>query len=164
MEDRNSPEAMAARAGQADPIVMYLIIRESLEMSPGKIAAQCSHASQMLTLKYFHEKSRQAELSTLWGRFKKIVNDFFTKGEMPKEQLEQNLDLFETWLDTSFRKVVLRADDHRFERLRAENPNHVVVVDAGLTEIAPGSETVLGLWPMYRSTCSKYLSKTQVLK
>jgi hypothetical protein len=92
MEDRNSPEAMTARATQADPIVMYLVIRESLEMSPGKVAAQCAHASQMLTLKYFHEKSRQAELSTLWGRFKKIVSDFFAKGEMPQEQLAQNLD------------------------------------------------------------------------
>lgn len=164
MEDRNSPEAMAARASQADPIVMYLIVKESLGMSPGKTAAQCAHASQMLTLKYFHEKTRQAEVSSLWVRFRKIVSDFFTKSEMPKEQLEQKLDLFENWLDTSFRKVTLRANDHQFERMKKEVPTHIVVIDAGLTEIDPGSETVLGLWPMHRSTCPKYLTKLQVLK
>lgn len=164
MEDRNSPEAMAARANQADPIVMYLIVKESLSMSAGKTAAQCAHASQMLTLKYFHEKMRVAEVSSLWSRFRKIVTDFFTKGEMPKEQLQPSLDLFETWLDTSFRKVTLRANDHQFERMKKEVPLHIVVVDAGLTEIDPGSETVLGLWPMHRSTCPKYLTKLQVLK
>jgi len=163
MEDRNSPEAMAARANQADPIVMYLIIRESLEMSPGKIAAQCAHASQMLTLKYLHAKIKHDDsISTTWFKLWNTLRAFF--GKSAEEQVKPDLDIFEAWLDTSFRKVVLRADDHRFERLRAENPNHVVVVDAGLTEIAPGSETVLGLWPMYRSTCSKYLGKTQVLK
>jgi peptidyl-tRNA hydrolase len=52
MEDRNSPEAIAARAAQPDPIVMYLIVKESLGMSIGKTAAQCAHASQMLQLKF----------------------------------------------------------------------------------------------------------------
>lgn len=165
MEDRNSPEAMAARANQPDPIVMYLVVKESLGMSPGKIAAQCAHASQMLTLKFLHEKMKQINLeNSLWERFKKTVSDFFSKSEIPQDKVNQDLELFEAWLDTSFRKVTLRADDHRFERLKAEHPNCVVVVDAGLTEIAAGSQTVLGLWPMHRSTCSRYLQKTQVLK
>ena len=50
MEDHNSPEAVANRANQEDPIVMYLIVRESLGMGMGKTAAQCAHASQMLLL------------------------------------------------------------------------------------------------------------------
>lgn len=163
MEDRNSPEAMAARANQADPIVMYLIVKESLGMSMGKTAAQCAHASQMLTLKFLHYKIKSANLS-IWERLKKIVSDFFSKPEVPEEQVAASLDLFEDWLDTSFRKVTLRANDHQFERMKKEIPNHIVVVDAGLTEIAAGSETVLGLWPMHRSMCPKYLTKLQVLK
>ncbi len=144
-ENRNTPEAMAARASQPDPLVMYLIIRESLEMSVGKIAAQCSHGSQMLQLKF---NELQLKDTAGWTS--------------PEEKVQ--IEIYQKWLDTSFRKVVLRADDHRFERLRQENPNNIVVVDAGLTEIAPGSQTVLGLWPMYRSSCSRYLQKTQVLK
>lgn len=165
MEDRNSPEAMAARANQADPIVMYLIVKESLGMSAGKTAAQCAHASQMLTLKYLHEKIKAGWMPVnLWHRLVKIVSDFFSKSELPAEQAAPSLELFEDWLDQSFRKVTLRANDHQFERMKKEVPNHVVVVDAGLTEIDPGSETVLGLWPMHRSACPKYLTKLQVLK
>lgn len=148
MEDRNSPEAMAARANQPDPIVMYLIVKESLNMSVGKTAAQCAHASQQLLLKYYKEV-----VDHTMG----IIDGDITNASEP-------LKLFKSWLDTSFRKVVLRANDHQFERMKKEVPNHVVVVDAGLTEIDPGSETVLGLWPMHRSACPKYLTKLQVLK
>lgn len=149
MEDRNSPEAMAARASQPDPIVMYLIVKESLAMSMGKTAAQCAHAAQMLQLKYSLNQADN-EGAELCG--------------WPVEHDKAALELFKKWLDTSFRKVVLRANDHQFERLKTECLNHIVVVDAGITEIAPGSETVLGIWPMYRSTCPKYLTKIQVLK
>jgi peptidyl-tRNA hydrolase len=150
MEDRNSPEAMAARAAQPDPIVMYLIVKESLGMSMGKTAAQCAHGSQMLQLK-----------------FNKLLNEI-TATEFGKEpnwaEEFPEYFIFSEWLNTSFRKVVLRANDHQFERLKIECPNHIVVVDAGITEIAAGSETVLGIWPMHRSKCPKYLTKIQVLK
>jgi PTH2 family peptidyl-tRNA hydrolase len=165
MEDRNSPEAMAARAGQEDPIIMYLIVRESLGMSPGKTAAQCAHASQMLTLKFLHLKIRTTGLIWgAWDRIRKIVSDFFAKPEISEDESIPNQQLFEAWLDTSFRKVVLRANDHQFNRMKTEVPNHIVVVDAGLTEIEPGSETVLGLWPMYKSQAPRYLQKLQVFK
>jgi peptidyl-tRNA hydrolase len=40
----------------------------------------------------------------------------------------------------------------------------VIVVDSGLTEVAPGSATVIGLWPMYRSEASKIVKRLQALK
>lgn len=141
MKDRNSPEAIAERATQTDPIVMYLIVRESLGMSVGKTAAQCAHASQILLLEYV-----SLTLHT-------------NPCDKPAKQV-----LFKEWLDTSFRKVVLRASDHQFRRMKKEVTDHIIVVDAGLTEIDPGSETVLGLWPMRKSQAPKYLQKLQVLK
>lgn len=160
MEDRNSPEAMAARAAQPDPIVMYLIVKESLEMSIGKTAAQCAHGSQMLQLKFNTLEKELANLENLEETFGSLNP---SEGAA-REAIHPQYYIFQQWLDTSFRKVVLRANDHQFERLKKECPNHIVVVDAGITEIAPGSETVLGLWPMHRSTCPKYLTKIQVLK
>lgn len=159
MEDRNSPEAMAARASQPDPIVMYLIVKESLGMSMGKTAAQCAHASQMLQLKYSEIENRAKTSFSLLGKTDPVTGILVVDNEAVAAQ-----QLFNKWLSTSFRKVVLKANDHQFERLKVECPNHIVVVDAGITEIAPGSETVLGIWPMYRSTCPKYLTKVQVLK
>lgn len=113
---------------------MYLVVRESLGMSIGKTAAQCAHASQMLQLEY--DSGSGEDISRV----------------------------FQEWLQSSFRKVVLKADDKEWEKVKAECPNHVVVRDAGLTEIAAGSETVIGIWPMRRSERPKILTKLQVLK
>lgn len=128
---------------------MYLIVRESLGMGVGKIAAQCAHAAQMLTIKFWElgnsERERFAEQHTIG------------------HQEQDFLQIFSDWLNTSFRKVVLRANDKEWIKLK-EIPNHIVVVDSGLTEVAPNSETVIGLWPMLKSQRTKALTKLQALK
>ena len=40
-----------------DEYVMYLIVRTDLKMSKGKIAAQCGHAVQWLTINNIHKDS-----------------------------------------------------------------------------------------------------------
>lgn len=151
MKDYNSPEAVALRASQKDPLIMYLVVRESLNMSIGNTAAQCAHASQMLMLKYF---TLEADAR---NNPPHVYHKLMTEG---------NLALFDNWLNSSFRKVVLRADDKEFNKLKSELPddNMVVVVDAGLTEIAAGSETVIGLFPIYKSQSPKCIKRLQVLK
>lgn len=157
MEDPNSPEAVKARAEQEDPIVMYLIVRESLGMSIGKTAAQCAHASQMLLLKFHDEYNTWEALN---------VDPISGPICMPEPELLARWRIFDKWLATSFRKVVLRADDKEWLKIKDEilDSNSVVVVDAGLTEIASGSETVIGLWPILKSERSKLIKKLQVLK
>lgn len=153
MEDHNSPEAIADRANQEDPIVMYLIIRESLNMSIGKACAQSGHASQMMLLK------REEALAKL---------DFVgaAHGEPAMRELFQKTCTFNEWLQTSFRKVVLKADDKEWAKVKSEiSPEDmIIVVDAGLTEIPAGSETFIAIWPMYRSQRPRILKKLQTLK
>ena len=74
--------------------------------------------------------------------------------------------IFQEWLDGSFRKVVLKADDKEWEKVKNQVPavERVVVIDAGLTDIASGSQTVIGLWPMRKSEVPKVIKKLQVLK
>lgn len=163
MKDHESPEAVEARASQEDPIVMYLIVHETLGMSMGKTAAQCAHASQMLTLDYFETKDKSRALQ------KKIMEttDEDEVHVMKALYAEQNrkLSVFGEWLQGSFRKVVLRADDKEWAKIQKDYGNHMImVVDAGLTEIAAGSETVIGLWPMRRSQRPKTIQRLQVLK
>ena len=68
-------------------------------------------------------------------------------------------------MSSSFRKVVLRASDKEWVKLKEEfNGSMVLVIDAGLTEIPSGSETVIGLFPMRKSQCSKTIQRLQVLK
>ncbi len=149
MTDHNSPEAIAARANQEDPIIMYLIVRESLNMSIGKTAAQCAHAAQMLLIKYFDYLFIDMDLA-----------------HHPMPFSQEDADLFQAWLDGSFRKVVLKADDKEWKKIKDQivESNRVTVIDAGLTEIEPGSETVIGLIPMRKSNAPRVIKRLQVLK
>lgn len=151
MKDHETPEAIEARASQEDPIVMYLIVHESLGMSTGKTAAQCAHASQMLTLEYFDLKDKMRML--------------MKNNEPIPPLLARKISIFGEWLQGSFRKVVLRSSDKEFDKVKKEFADyHILVVDAGLTEIPSGSETVIGLWPMRKSQRPKTIQRLQVLK
>lgn len=167
MKDYDSAEARAERASQEDPIVMYLIVHESLGMGVGKTAAQAAHASQMLTLKYFTMKEAS---STLQKQMQPLLNAPPDAKEMAKlkaayVELARPLSIMGEWLNSSFRKVVLRASDKEWAKLKEEfKDSMVMVVDAGLTEIAAGSETFIGLWPMRKSQRPKSIQRLQVLK
>lgn len=149
--DHNSPEPVV----KEDPLVMYLVVRESINMSIGKTAAQCAHASQMLQMKY--EKLHK---SLVYLRKNKDVL-LQTPQQLDMIQLEL---VFQQWLVVGIRKVVLQADEKEWVRLKEEYPENVLVVDAGHTELEPGTETVIGLWPMKKSSRSKLMTRLQVLK
>ena len=150
MEDHNSPEAIAQIASQEDPIVMYLIVRESLNMGTGKTAAQVGHATQMLTIEYFE----------LVDDYEHVLAD-----KDFQASVRGKLEIMREWLNSSYRKVVLKANDKGWDRLKKEfKDTMVLVVDCGLTEIAAGSETVIGLWPMYKSNATKTIKRLQALK
>lgn len=125
---------------------MYLVVRESLNMSPGKLAVQCGHAVDMLC-----EKSELA---------KNVDN---------KERAEYLIESFAAWRKDNQRvKITLKADEKEWEKLHLlvkDQPTieYVVVRDAGRTEIPTGSETVMGFWPMTRSSRPKLLCRLQKL-
>lgn len=145
MKDHEMPEAVAARKNQVDPFVEYLVVRKSLNMSAGKIAAQCAHAANMLN-DIYHETD---------------LGDPFIKP--PSEELLLKMGVYAAWKNTSYRKVVLVADEKDWLKLK-ELPDIVIVRDAGLTEVEPGSETVIGIWPMKKSAAPKLVQKLQTLK
>lgn len=152
MTDPQAPENVEARASQEDPIIMYLIVRESLNMSAGKTAAQCAHASQMLLLKHI-----ETDADVNWT--------MVAHGDIDERIKSERVMLFKSWLNSSFRKVVLKADDKEWAKIKADlEAGDVIVVDAGLTEIEPGSETVIGMHPMYKSSVDRLIKRLQVLK
>ncbi len=123
-----------------DDYVMYLIVRESLGMSPGKIGAQCGHAVQKIMEEYY--------------RYIALGNQFIATAE---------------WLENYYTKIVLKANDKEFEKIKKEFFTDAefkcsLVVDKGLTEIASNTETILGLWPMKRSEVPKLIKRLQLLK
>lgn len=165
MKEHESPEAAQARASQEDPIVMYLIVHESLGMGVGKTAAQCAHASQMLTLEYFEKQKEPKLIQIQINKIRETPSEELEKLRARYAELSRPLSIFGEWMASSFRKVVLSADDKNWAKLKAEfKDSMVMVVDAGLTEIPSGSETVIGLWPMRKSQVPKTIKRLQVLK
>jgi peptidyl-tRNA hydrolase len=151
MTEHDSPEAIAQRGSQKDPLIMHFIVRESLNMSTGKIAAQCAHAAQMQLLNYYTLQS--------------MCNVLTNKTEISQASSDA-IDIFQKWLNSSFRKVVLVADEREWNKVKADilPIDRMTVIDNGLTEVPSGSETVIVLFPMYKSQVPKVIKRLQVLK
>lgn len=97
---------------------MVLVVRQDLGMGKGKIAAQCCHAAVGLC--------RQLERS--------------------------NPKLLHQWESTACAKVVVKAPDETTlvelaRKGRSTGLEVCIIRDAGRTQIAPGSKTVLGVGP-----------------
>ncbi|KAM9370729.1 peptidyl-tRNA hydrolase 2, mitochondrial [Phaethornis superciliosus] len=104
--------------GESGEFKMVLIVRTDLKMGKGKVAAQCSHAA---------------------------VSAY-------KQLQRRNPDLLKQWEYCGQPKVVLKApDEEALLQLLAEAKHLGLTVsliqDAGRTQIAPGSQTVLGIGP-----------------
>ncbi|KAG0717659.1 Peptidyl-tRNA hydrolase 2, mitochondrial [Chionoecetes opilio] len=99
-------------------IKLVLVVRSDLKMGKGKAAAQCSHA----TLKAY------------------------------KQLHKRNHSLLRTWEMNGQPKVVVKVDDEAsmmdLSALAREVGLRVSIIqDAGRTQIAPGSRTVVGIGP-----------------
>ncbi len=152
----DNPARAKARREQEDPWVMYLIVRESLGMSAGKAAAQVGHAVGMLYGTFMKRHEDMLFMSKHWDPARHPATD-------AQLQKMASVHQFDSWMQDSFRKIVLRAKDGQWEKLK-EQLECYVVRDAGFTEVAPGSETVIGLWPMRKSQRPDILKRLQVLK
>ena len=96
--------------------VMYIVINQDLNMSPGKIGAHTAHAAFDFVLEM------RDKLDDEYGTFSEFIYDFKNYG------------------DTI---VVLKA--HEKDLLKWEKQGYVSVRDRGLTEIEPDSITAVNL-------------------
>lgn len=137
-----------------NPIILYLVVNSSLNMSIGKTAAQCCHAVQMIMTSYYHYSSIMDEIG-------EIIED-----DEPDVNKERQIKVMSEWLyNGSYAKVVLEADKKEWQKLKTELANEIFLVkDNGLTELSPGSETVIGLFPMHKSQRPKIIKRLQLLK
>ena len=133
---------------QKDPWVMYLIVRESLNMSIGKVSAQCGHAVGLI-YNYFDDLKYSMILDE--EKFLEINNPTW-----------DCIDKFNLWQKSSFRKIVKKADDKEWEKIKQQLECHLVI-DAGLTEIPSNSETCIALWPVLKSHTPPLVKRLRLL-
>jgi peptidyl-tRNA hydrolase len=145
-----------------DPFVMYIVLRRSLKLSGGKIGAQCGHAVQYLMYEALPEtwpskdqvalRSKE-QMAKHWGREPLTAEERARLDGYDAEshaRFERHKRFWE-WIRGDHAKVVLGASEEEFARVQAENPVHFPVIDLGYTEVAPNTQTGLGLWPMRKS-------------
>lgn len=77
-----------------------IVARRDLNMSPGKLAAQVSHASSMFMIEYIKKNFKKVIKSGLL----EDVYYGYSEIEIPKE-------LFEEWINDEYKKCVLGAKD-----------------------------------------------------
>lgn len=109
---------MPGRRAAPSNVKMVLILRGELRLTPGKSAVQVAHAAVLLV----------------------------------EEARRKKPDWVEAWRATGQKKIALVVPSlAEFDSLRRQAAAHgipsVIVEDAGLTEVAPGTKTCLGLGP-----------------
>uniref|UniRef100_A0AAG5DIZ5 peptidyl-tRNA hydrolase n=1 Tax=Anopheles atroparvus TaxID=41427 RepID=A0AAG5DIZ5_ANOAO len=102
------------------PMKMVLVVRSDLGLKKGKIASQCAHAAVLCSMRAIAAGPGKAKL--------------------------------DGWLMQGQPKIVLRVDSLEEMHLLTERAGEAgviaeVVRDAGRTQVASGTETVLGIGP-----------------
>lgn len=104
-----------------DSLAMYVFINDDLKMGKGKIAGQTGHAVHYL-IKSLEQMKHQCMT------------------------IPDSCKRYDRWEKEGCAKIVLKATGEQLEQLRLL-PESVYVIDAGKTQIAPGSLTAVGFYP-----------------
>uniref|UniRef100_A0A182PZP6 peptidyl-tRNA hydrolase n=1 Tax=Anopheles farauti TaxID=69004 RepID=A0A182PZP6_9DIPT len=111
---------LANASGGGAPMKMVLVVRSDLGLKKGKIASQCAHAAVLCCMRAANGLDGKAKL--------------------------------DAWLMQGQPKIVLRVDSLEAMHSVSAQAKQVGVIaeivrDAGRTQVASGTETVLGLGP-----------------
>jgi len=101
---------------------MYILVNDDLKMGKGKIAGQVGHVVGLITEEIIRKSYETA----------KGVPDCYQR--------------YVEWKMTGHAKVILKATQQQIEQMIGE-PESIYIRDAGRTQIAPNSLTVLGFYP-----------------
>lgn len=122
------------------------VVRADLGMTPGKMAAQVTHAALDLV--------RQNEAANSF--YKSVGGD-------------SRDDFLAQWLGTGEKVVILQCEDLVEMKALQEKAGHMqlfcsVVRDAGRTEVEPGTQTVVGFGPHYEDVVNQLTGHLQLLR
>jgi PTH2 family peptidyl-tRNA hydrolase len=140
--------AFVGTLAAGEEMKMVLVVRKDLKMTTGKIAAQCSHAAvaavDLITDVALEPPQDPADATAQWPQW------------------------LDTWRVMGTKKVALRVDDEETllalaqAATKAKLP-HYMIQDAGRTQIAAGSRTVLAVGPAPASRVDEITGQLKVL-
>jgi PTH2 family peptidyl-tRNA hydrolase len=110
-----------------EPLKMVLVVRTDLGMSAGKMCAQCAHAAVDLCLEIDRGRGRSPHIKTYQTWMYQWYSEGCAKIALAAPNLQTIVDLE--------------------AKAKAAGLPCVIIRDAGRTQIAAGSQTVLGIGP-----------------
>lgn len=120
-----------------EELTMYIFVNKSLGMGKGKIAGQVGHAAQYVTAKIL----RAGMDCIIQNHLKNILSPM----KIDDTSLPDEYERYMKW-ESGSKKVILQATQEELEQLQ-KMPESVSVYDAGRTQIAPNSLTVVAFYP-----------------
>jgi len=122
--------------------VQYYIVNMDLQMSRGKIAAQCAHGATYYVMAIMNKRE-------------KFINTDIEISSMRR---------FNEWANQGMRKVILQGDTKAIQKATQSLLETYLVIDEGRTEVDNGSRTVVTFAPLLKSCSPSWLKRLQVLK
>ena len=124
---------MARRSPEGE-IKQVIIVRADLDMGKGKTAAQCCHGSLLSYL----------------------------------EAAKAGKEIVSEWLEQGQKKIVLKVPDEEsliklYKAFQFKKVPCAIVNDAGLTQLPPGTTTVLGVGPWKADEIDLFTDKLKLL-
>ncbi|OCL12522.1 peptidyl-tRNA hydrolase 2 [Glonium stellatum] len=135
-QEKEDGQELESFAGSNEECKLVLVARTDLGMTKGKIAAQCSHAT-LACYKYFLRKAPDSLILRRWERY----------GQMKVALQVKSEDELET-LQAQAQSLGMCAQ---------------IIHDAGRTQIASGSATVLGIGPAPKSMVDQVTGHLKLL-
>lgn len=154
---KSTSEMVAKRASialrQEEETQLALVVRKDLKMGTGKIAAQCAHAAVAVV------EDIQTNYSSSTSSNPEEQQGDVTEG--PSQWLA-------SWLKSGSPKVALQVDSEDAlvglaKEAKARSIPFYVIRDAGRTQIAAGSKTVVAIGPAPKSRVQVITGKLKLL-
>jgi len=123
-----SDESFESKIEENDPR-MYILVNKNLAMGKGKIASQTAHAVQLIVHRIITNMIRSPSVET--------TSDYL-----------KYIEWMELGGNTGGKTIVLNVPYEEMINFLDEKKNKCVcIMDGGLTQVAPGSLTVIGFYP-----------------
>ena len=145
---------------------MVLVVRNDLRLSRGKIASQCAHAGKLPVqkLRIFSPTDTKAQktLSLCLFCFQILAVACYQKA------LNVNEDKLNAWLKIGQPKIVVRVENLEeletiYKKAKEAKIIAEVIFDAGRTQVASGTATVLGLGPDFSESIDAIVKNLKLL-
>ncbi|AAZ12616.1 hypothetical protein, conserved [Trypanosoma brucei brucei TREU927] len=140
-----------------EPLKMTLVVRRDLKMGTGKIAAQCAHAAVAVMEEVQSRRSDNgANCNDSCSTYGYSGNsDHYSPAASQMcggSGADKWVSWYDAWRFAGSKKVALQCENEEqlmeaYRAARREGIPHAVIRDAGRTQIAAGSKTVLAVGP-----------------